>query len=814
MPSDGRVNMAEQPEPPAPEERQKEDAACARAINTHVSERKGIVNVQLHPDRAAFSIDYDPAVITTPAVERVVEQLAETVQQRFETCTMRLGPHGGRACEACAAALEREVGRLTGVQRVTASYLGGAMSITYDHAQTTPAQLLRQVRRLGAPARPSGLTQAQRPSVRPARKSAFPGLRGWLDQGRLAIVLTAITFISMMLARFAASGKFATALFAVAYVSGSAFGLRAGLQSLRQRAIDIDLLMVLAAGGAAVVGAPFEGAMLLFLFSVSNVLQAYAMDRTRNAIRALMKLRPDQAIVRRDGKTVVLPIGQILIGDRIVVRPGDRIALDGEVLEGESGVDQASLTGESLPVAKAPGDPVFAGTINQHGSLEVSVTRLARDSTIARLIKLVEEAQSKKAPTQRFIDRAEQYYAAGVIGFTLLAIAVPILLLGEAFQPAFYRAMTLMVAASPCALVISTPAAVLSAIGNGARRGILFKGGVYMEKAAGIRVVAFDKTGTLTYGRPQATDVVAVPATDGDDALSERELLAIAASAEARSEHPLAEAIVRAAAEQQVAISTAIDFRAEVGRGVRARVGTDEIRLGNLRYFEGFSGAGLDWAGSQAKRLQQEGKTAVTVARVLPGGEQVRVLGVIGVADVLREDASEVVRRLKAQGVEKVVMLTGDDRRVAHAIAGQAGVDEYFAEMLPEDKVRALKQIREQFGTVAMVGDGVNDAPALASASIGIAMGAAGTDVALETADVVLMSDDLKRIPYLIALSRKTRKTLIANISFALAMIAVLIAGILAINLPLPLSVLGHEGGTVLVSLNGLRLLAFRGGAD
>lgn len=801
--------MAEKPEcPPAAREGQNEDAKCARAINAHVAERKGIVNVQLHPDRASFSIDYDPAVITTPAVEQVAERLAETVQQRFETCTMRLGPHGGRACEACTTALEREVGRLAGVRRVTASYLGGATSITYDHVQTTPVQLLRQLRRLRSPAQPSGLDRAQRPSVSPTLKPllSWPLIR--LGKDRLPIALTAITLISMILARFAVSGLFTTVLYAVAYIAGSAYGLRAGIQSLRQWAIDIDLLMVLAAAGAAVVGAPFEGAMLLFLFSVSNVLQSYAMDRTRNAIRALMQLRPDQAVVRRGGETIALPIEQIVIGDRIVVRPGDRIPLDGEVMEGKSSVDQASLTGESLPVAKSPGDPVFAGTINQNGGLEVNVIRLARDSTIARLIKLVEEAQSEKAPTQRLIDRAEQYYAAGVIGFTLLAIAVPILLLGEAFQPAFYRAMTLMVAASPCALVISTPAAVLSAIGNGARHGILFKGGAYMEKAADIRVVALDKTGTLTYGRPQATDVVVIPA-DGQHAISERELLAIAASAEARSEHPLAEAIVRAASEQQASISAATDFRAEVGRGVRARVGADEIRLGNLRYFEGFSGAGLEWAGREAMQLQQEGKTAVTVARVLPGGKQVRVLGIIGVADVLREDAAEVVRRLKSQGVKRVVMLTGDNHRVAHAIAEQAGVDEYFADMLPEDKVRVLKQMRQQFGTVAMVGDGVNDAPALASASIGIAMGAAGTDVALETADVVLMSDDLQKIPYLIALSRETRKTLIVNISFALTMIGVLIVGILVMDLPLPLSVLGHEGGTVLVSLNGLRLLAF-----
>ena len=660
----------------------------------------------------------------------------------------------------------------------------------------------------------SHLAHPKLPSIDPAPTPTLTRLAKLFSRDSRPIVLTLVTFFSMMLARFGASGSFSTALYAVAYLSGSALGLRAGIQSLRKWTIDIDLLMVMAAAGAAVVGAPFEGSMLLFLFSVSNVLQSYAIDRSRNAIRALMKLRPDTAVVRRGFNTIVLPIEDVVIGNLILVRPGDRIPLDGEVVEGESSVDQSSLTGESLPVPKTSGDLVFAGTINQNGSLEVNVVRLAYDSTISRLIKLVEEAQRDKAPTQRFIDRAEQYYAAGVIVLTLLAIAIPILLLGEGFQTAFYRAMTLMVAASPCALVISTPAAVLSAIGNGARRGILFKGGVYMEKAADIRVVAFDKTGTLTQGRPQATDVVVIPANDGADALSELELLSIAASAEALSEHPLADAILRAATEQQAAISTASNFRYSVGRGISARVGVDEIRIGNMRYFEQFLGSGLEWAGREAMRLQQEGKTAVTLARVVSQGKEVRVLGVIGVADVLRADVVEVVRQLKSQGVERVVMLTGDNRRVANVIAEEAGMDEYFSEMLPEDKVSALNGLRKQFGSVAMVGDGVNDAPALASASIGIAMGAAGTDVALETADVVLMSDDLRNIPYLIALSRAVRKTLITNISFALAMIVVLIFGILVVDLPLPLSVLGHEGGTVLVSLNGLRLLAFRSRED
>jgi Cd2+/Zn2+-exporting ATPase len=637
---------------------------------------------------------------------------------------------------------------------------------------------------------------------------------------------------------FGAPAIVSSVFYTVAYISGGFFGLKGGLESLRQRTVDVDLLMVLAALGAAVVGAPFEGALLLFLFSLSNVLQDYAMDRTRNAIRALMKLRPDQALIRRGSDLVTLPVERIVVGDRFVVRPGDRIPLDGVVVEGESTVDQASITGESMPVAKHPGNPVLAGTINKNGSLEARVTKLAKDSTIAKLIQLVEEAHSEKAHTQRFLDKAEQYYALGVIVFTILVAAIPIFVFGEAFNTAFYRAMTVMVAASPCALIISTPASILSAIGNGARKGVLFKGGVYMEQAAGIKVVAFDKTGTLTEGKPQVTDVVVVealrqaepqapygqgaakaeaasaappalrsPLWHGD----EDELLALAAAVEAKSEHALAQATVEAARVRKLELSEALAFQAATGKGARGQVDGLDIRVGNLRYFEACNCLGLETATAEVKRLQAEGKTAVVVAQMSDAERTTGyALGVVAFADTVRTDAADVVRELKLLGVERVIMLTGDNERVAQAIAAQVGVDEYFADLLPEDKVRIVKELEAKYGSVAMIGDGVNDAPALASASIGVAMGAAGTDVALETADVVLMADDLSNIPYVIALSRQTRKTLVVNLGFALAMIAMMIVAIFTVNLPLPLAVIGHEGGTVLVSLNGLRLLLYK----
>jgi Cd2+/Zn2+-exporting ATPase len=682
-------------------------------------------------------------------------------------------------------------------------------------------------------------------------------LKSWLEDSKTETAFVIITFITMITglvtSYFPALHQITTVSYVIAYITGGTYGLIASIRALYEGAIEVDLLMILAALGAALVNQPFEGAMLLFLFSLSNVLQGYALGRTRDAIRALMKLRPTQALTRRDNQTVMVPIEQLKVGDYIIIRPGERVPLDGTVVEGNSAFDEASITGESMPVSKYLGDSVFAGTINQTGSVEVKVTRLAQDSTIAKLIKLVEEAQSEKAETQRFLDKAERYYAAGVIVVTLLLIIVPIFIIGEAFNTAFYRAMTAMVVASPCALVISTPASILSAIANGARRGVLFKGGAYLEQATEISIVAFDKTGTLTEGKPTVTDVTVIPMFDEPNQhlvnapaqymstarrLVEHELnnaestlLLLAAAVEAKSEHPLALAIVKTASERRLHIPEVSDFRSITGRGVEARVqfmGGIDIAVGSPRYFQDTRVTNLTHALDEMQRLQDEGKTSVIVAKraydSLSG--DYHVLGVIAIADVLRLGASEITQQLSSVGVNRVVMLTGDNSRVAKAIAKQANVKEFFADLLPSDKVdkvkalkatsvtsqavaQASKQNNRKSSIVAMVGDGVNDAPALATAHLGIAMGAAGTDVALETADIVLMSNDLSKIPYAIALSRAARRVVIQNLAFSGAVIVLLLISALGFQLPLPLGVVGHEGSTVLVCLNGLRLLAF-----
>lgn len=778
-----------------------EEKTCPVPVDL-ISIPPGIVKTTVETDGRSIAIDYDPRTISDDSVRQVAARLIPEAQRRFDKCVMRLG---GRACEACALKLERKAQRIQGVRRARATFIGGVMSVTFDNAQLSPEQVIEHVRKTGAPVTPFTVPRELPHSIREWLRYHSAGIEA---------ACTGLTFILMIAGwltpRVGLGQIWGTTFFTAAYIAGGIFAVQASLRSLRHWTIDVDLLMILAALGAAVVRAPFEGAVLLFLFSLSNVLQTYAIGRTRKAIHSLMKLRPDKALTRRDGKTSLLPIEQLVVGDLVIVRPGESIALDGVIVEGESSIDESSLTGESMPVLKKAHDPVFAATINQTGGLEVRVTRLAKDSTIEKLIRMVEDAQSEKAETQRFLDRAEQFYAIGVIVFTLALVVLPLFFLHEPFHSAFYRAMTVMVVASPCALIISTPASILSAIGGAARRGVLFKGGVHLERTATIKVVAFDKTGTLTEGKPRVTDIISAGAVIQltDNVPSEAlHLLQLAASVEAKSEHPLAAAIVAEAKHRGSLFIDCTDFHSTSGQGASGIVDGRRIGIGSIRYFEKL-GASIHGAlAQQLDALQDAGKTCVLVGEI--GEKTARILGGLVIADVLRAEAPEVVRALKAIGVERLVLVTGDNARVASAIARQAGVDEFHAELLPEDKVRVIKSFKA-IGPVAMVGDGVNDAPALATATIGIAMGAAGTDVAMDTADVVLMSDNLRNIPFAISISRHARTVIWQNLAIAMSVIVVLIASALGLSLPLTLGVVGHEGSTVLVCLNGLRLLAYR----
>jgi Cd2+/Zn2+-exporting ATPase len=768
------------------------------AADHHLADHSGILQVSTHPEKATVDVVFDPAQLSDGEVRSLIREHITQVESAIHKCAFRLE---GNACEACAQKLERKIGNIPGVRRATATYLGKVLAVTFDSNVEPEDRIVSDLKNSGADIHPL--------APRPAEESPLVRkiLAGDLNEEISCGLGLAFLSASLIVEKSSGVGPLTHALYAGAYLFAGQQGVRSAIASLREKVLDVDVLMVLAALGAACIGAPFEGALLLFLFSFSNVLQRHAMDRTQRAIEALLTLRPTEALVKRNGKTERVAVEAIAIDEVVIVRPGEQIPVDGTLTEGSTNVDEASLTGESMPVSKIIGSPLFAGTLNQSGGIELRVTKRAEDSTLARMVRLVAEAQAEKSKTQRFLERAEQYYAIGVIAFTIAVFLVPFLFQRESFASAFYRAMTIMVVASPCALVISTPATVLSAIGGAARRGILIKGGSHLERAAKIDIVAIDKTGTLTVGKPSLTELVTpagihriadpLPA----DAVP---LLRVAAGLEARSEHPLAHAIVHSAAQIGIDAPDATDFQSTAGKGAEATIGETRYLIGSERLFRELGAAGLQTLASVSQPLQNSGKTCVWLGS--RQGDEVTALAVLALADTIRPAARALADQLKHLGVRKVVMLTGDQRLVAEAIAKEARVDEVRAELLPEDKLTVIRELKKE-GRVMMVGDGVNDAPALAMADVGVAMGAAGTDVAMETADIVLMGDRLENIPLLLAHTRRAKRVLFQNLIFASAVIVVLIISALGFSLPLPLGVVGHEGSTVLVCLNGLRLL-------
>jgi Cd2+/Zn2+-exporting ATPase len=767
---------------------------------------EGVSNVMTGPASLAARVDNHPPVAISKAAQKRTSILAFTCDQ---------GPSGG---DSCLYLPENEWPGKSRFRTRLSFYHPGPYDKLKAMSKEPSLPLSLADPLVANPARTVDADAVFREVVhehhQPRPLGILSGIN-WADPELLSVVAT---LVFLLLGGFATSLGLPAGLkfwfFLAAYLAGGWHGTIQGVRSVLRGTVDVDLLMILAALGAAYVNHAFEGAMLLFLFSLSHTLQEMAIEKSRSAISALMKLRPETALCKRGAETVTVRIEDLVVGDLVIIRPGESIPVDGTVIEGTSSVNQASITGESLPVEKRPGDILFAGTLNEQGGLDMRVTRLATESTLAKLIELVEKAQGQKATSQRFLEKAEQWYALGVILFTAALIVVPIYIFHEPFAATFYRAMTVMVVASPCALVISTPASILSAIATAARRGVLFKGGVYLEKAAGIEIVAFDKTGTLTEGRPVVTDlrVIVQAGQDANQvACSEEELLWLAAAIEARSEHPIARAIVAEAKRRFMPIERVMKFQSVAGHGVSAELVGRRIAVGNLKYFDGYESPERTALEEQMNLLHDAGKTGMLVGEILGEHDRptVRYLGFIAVADKVRAEAPAMIARLRQLGVKRIAMLTGDGTRVAEAVAKACGVDEVHADLLPQDKVRVITRLKEA-GRTAMIGDGVNDAPALATADVGIAMGAAGTDVAMETADVVLMSDALDGIPFTLALSRRTRTVVFQNLTFALGVIVVLIISALGLHLPLPLGVVGHEGSTVLVCLNGLRLLAFK----
>lgn len=589
---------------------------------------------------------------------------------------------------------------------------------------------------------------------------------------------------------------FANVFFLVSIIAGGWQFAWRGFKALKNFSLDMNVLMSIAAIGAVILGEYAEGAAVVFLFALSLLLESLSIDRSRRAIQSLMKLSPRVAVVKRTTGEIEVPVEEVAIGETIVIRPGERIPLDGEVVSGLSSVDQSPITGESLPVTKQSGDPVFAGTFNQRGALEVRVTKLVGDTTLAHIIELVEAAQSKKAPSQTLIERFARYYTPSVFALALLVATLPPLAFGFEFIDWFYRALVLLVIACPCALVISTPVTIVSALTNAARNGILVKGGRYLEELARVRAVAFDKTGTLTVGRPRLTDIVSM------NSMSEREILEIVTAVEAKSEHHLAGAFLEKALEDGISpMRLRVErFEAIPGKGVRATVGGKEFIIGSHQLMEEL-GVCSPKVEERITTLEAEGKTTVLVT------DGTEVIGALAVSDALREESIDSIRELHKLGIEHVLMLTGDSQAIARAISKKLPIVEHRAELLPEEKLKRVEQLKQEFKTIAMVGDGVNDAPALAAANVGIAMGRVGSDTSLETADVVLMSDDLRKIPYAVSLGKKALAIIRQNVVIALATKAVfLLLGIFGLT-SLWLAVLADDGATLVVILNAFRLL-------
>ena len=687
----------------------------------------------------------------------------------------------GMDCRDEVAALERRFKNMPGLEGFDADVMAQRLHVKYDAAKLTTAAIAGAVADVGMRA----WLEHEEPLATDARGARI----------RLALVwISGVALTAGMILDWTDLVQAARALFAVAILAGGILTVRKARHSLRARSLDINVLMLIAATGAVVLGEWSEAAAVVFLFSVAQALEARTLERARLAIGGLLGLTPTDVLVREPGGERRVSVDQVAVGGVIVVRPGEKIPLDGVVVGGTSSVNQAPITGESMPAEKAPGDDVFAGTFNGAGALDLRVTRLRRDSTLARIIHLVERAQAQRAPAQTVIERFARVYTPAMIALALLVGIVPPLVMDGAWQTWTYRALVLLVVSCPCALVISTPVSIVAALAGAARKGVLIKGGAHLERAGAVRCVAFDKTGTLTRGIPELVDILPL------DGAAPRAILALAAAVERRSHHPIAGAILRYADQERMAASPGERVTSLPGRGAEGIVDGAAVLLGNHRLFEE---RGL-CSPSLHARLEEIGARGLTPVLIARNGE---TLGIIVVADRPREHGRDAIDLLRRQGIESIVMLTGDSEATARAIAGELGLDEFHAELLPDGKLAAIEELRRRYGTVAMVGDGVNDAPALAAADVGIAMGAAGSDVALETADIALMADELLKLPYAFRLSRATVRNIKANLAISIVLKAAFVAATIAGVATLWMAVLADTGASVIVIANALRLL-------
>lgn len=759
----------------------RDGEGCLEILAEQLRTSPGVLSLEANFRDSTLTVRYQPSRVAPEDLNSFADEVGALFAQRVTSCERR---NSADACAECSLRLGRMPEVDASQYRITAD--PDRIGLARRHQPADAVEMVRPLTR------------------KPWGARMTPAEQEHLAKGRAMATLTAVCLVfllgGMVLERTVPDPRIHTAAFVISALTGGWFALQSTLKALARMRFDVNLLMLLAALGAGAIGYVFEAAVLMFLFSLSNTLEVYTMGRTRRALHALLKLRPTRALVRRGNQEIAVDAEDVQVGERVIVKPGEAIAVDGIVVAGESLVDQSHLTGESVPVPRGPGDRVFAGTLNQQGAIEVRTTRGSGDTTLARIVALVQEAQEQKSRSEEIAQWAGRYYTIAVMIGAAAMIVIPPFVLGHEFRTSFYRAMTLLVVASPCALVIATPATILSAIANAARHGVLFKGGRFIEALGQVRAIAFDKTGTLTRGRFEVTDVIPIENVTPD------ELLAIAAGAEQRSQHPLAQAVVRAAEMRGLAFAPADQLTAITGKGLVAKSGAATVEIGTPELFAERGVAVPEAALAQLRTLAAEARTAMLVRRDSQWG-------VIAAADEVRPSAAPTVAALKKLGVQPLVLLSGDGLTTVEAIARRTGVDAHHGALLPEDKVNVIAQLEQEHGAVAMVGDGVNDAPALARATVGIAMGGIGSDAAMESADVVLMGDDLHALPYAVALSQRARRVVAQNVTIATGVMAILVLLVFFGQhtpfgaLRLPVAVSGHEGSTVVVILNGLRLL-------
>lgn len=762
-------------------------SSCAESVRRALHSLDGVHEVEADVISGRVTVLFDPDRIGEANLAASVRRAGYSVKEEEKARNTTTFEVEGMCCGAEARQVEGQLASLPGVAGLRVDVVTRRVVVEGD---VPPSTVVRALAQIGMKGRRIG--------------EALPVRPLWRRQSRLLlVVLSGIFWAASLTAAHLLHHESAAAVLALgAIIAGGRYIVPRGLLAARNRALDMNFLMTIAAVGALFIGEYGEAASAMFLFAVAQLLESRSMDRARNAIRGLMELSPASASVLTDGVEMRIPADRVRVGQVVVVRPGEKIPVDGEVVAGSSAVNQAPITGESVPVEKDPGMEVFAGTLNGDGVLEVRSTRPAEDTTLARIIHSVEEAQSHRAPSQTFVDRFARIYTPAVVASAFaLAIIPPLLGLG-AFDEWFYRALVLLVVACPCALVISTPVTIVSALAGAAKRGILIKGGLHLENAGRAKVVVLDKTGTLTEGEPTVVEVV--PFSGG----SPERVLEMATAAELRSNHPLGRAIVRYAREEGISPPHVGDAAALPGRGVRARMGGQTVYVGTERLFREL-GSLTDSVAAVLREYEEAGRTAVLVGTVPDGGDGSATLaGVIALSDRVRPHAAAALRDLHAAGIGRVVMLTGDNPGTARSVAESLGaVDEFRAELLPDDKVAAVRALREELGGVIFVGDGVNDAPALAASDVGVAMGAGGTDVALETADIALMADDLSQLPVTVRLARKAEGIIRFNIAISLLTKAIFVALAVTGHATLWMAVAADMGTSLLVTFNGMRAL-------